>query len=315
MSAVAALAPATYELFGLRIRSEIPFAVPPVGGQGFDIDVRWGEPHPVPPVPPAGERLAGLVVVDRIFHTAVRDDDGVLFRFCQVCEVRISPGLDSVVVHPDPTGPVDMVPILLAGNVVALLLSLRGLEVLHGSAVALGNTAVAFVGHSNAGKSTLAGEACVAGATLVADDVLAVEVDQVEARCVRGGVELRLRRGADELAERLVPDADRTVDGRAAVAVAPSPARCQLAAIVVPQVTPGAPEPRLVPLGAKAAFETLMPYHRLAGLTDPVTIRHHFHACVDLARIVPVLSLVVAPGGAAQAARLALSLCQGDGSP
>lgn len=308
--------PAIYELFGLRIRSEIPFAVAPVGGHGFDIDIRWGEPHPVPSGPPAGERLAGLVVRHRTFHTAVRDDAGVLFRFCEVCEVRISPGLDSVVVHPDPDGPVDMVPILLAGNVIALLLTLRGLEVLHGSAVAVGDTAVAFVGHSNAGKSTLAGEACVAGASLVADDVLAVEVVDDDARCVRGGVELRLRRGADELAERLVPDADRTVDGRAAVAVEPSPARCKLAAIVLPQVTPAAPEPRLVSLGAKAAFEMLMPYHRLAGLTDPVAIRHHFHACVDLARIVPVLSLVVAPGGAAQAARLALSLCQGgDGPP
>jgi hypothetical protein len=302
-----------YELFGLRIRSEIPFPASPVGGDGFDVDLRWGEPRPVPPVAPAGERLAGLAVADRTFHTAVRDGDGVLFRFCEVCEVRISPTLDSVVVYPDPHGPVDMVPIFLAGNVMALLLTLRGLEVLHGSAVAMGGSAVAFVGHSNAGKSTLAGEACAAGASLVADDVLAVEIGDDGAHCVRGGPELRLRKGVTELAERLAPGADRTVDGRAAVAVVTSPVRCELAAIVVPQVTPGAPEPRLVPLGAKAAFKTLFPYHRLAGLTDPVAVRRHFHACVDLARIVPVLSLVVAPGYAGPAATLSLSLCdQGD---
>lgn len=260
-------------------------------------------------MPPAGERLAGLALPDRTFHTAVRDDAGILFRFCRVCEVRISPDLASVVVHADPDGPADMVPIFLAGNILALLLTLRGLEVLHGSAVAVGGTAVAFVGHSNAGKSTLAGEACAAGAGLVADDVLAVEVGDDGAHCVRGGPELRLRKGVNELAERLVPGADRTVDGRAAVAVTTSPVRCALAAIMVPRVTPGAPEPRLVRLGPKAAFETLIRYHRLAGLTDPVAVRRHFHACVDLARMVPVVNLVIAPGCAGPAAALALTLC------
>lgn len=307
---MAGATPAIYELFGLRICSEIGFPAVPARGQGFDVDVRWGDPRPAPPGPPEGERLAGLAVPGRTFHTAVRDGAGVLFRFCGVCEVRISPGLDSVVVHPDPDGPVDMVPIFLAGNVLALLLTLRGLEVLHGSAVALGDTAVAFIGHSNAGKSTLAGEACAAGASLVADDVLAVEVDDDGVRCVRGGPELRLRQGVTELAERLAPGADRTVDGRSAVAVMTSPARCALAAIVVPQVTSGAPEPRLVRLAPKAALQTLLPYHRLAGLTDSVAVRHHFHACVDLARTVPVLSLIVAPGYASAAATLSLSLCQ-----
>jgi hypothetical protein len=203
-----------------------------------------------------------------------------------------------------------MVPIFLAGNVLALLLTLRGLEVLHGSAVAVGDSAVAFVGHSNAGKSTLAGEACAAGASLVTDDVLALEIDGDDARCIRGGSELRLRRGVAELAERLAPDADSTVDGRAAVAVVSSPVRCTMAAIVVPRVTPGTSEPRLASLGAKTAFETLFPYHRLAGLTDPEVVRRHFHACVDLARIVPILSLVIAPGCTGPAAALALSLCR-----
>lgn len=310
------MAPAIYELFGLRVRSEVAFPARPVGGKGFDVDVRWGDPRPAPPGPPAGERLAGLAVPDRTFHTAVRDENGVLFRFCGVCEVRISPGLDSVVIHPDPDGPVDMVPIFLAGNVFALLLTLRGLEVLHGSAVAVGDSAVAFIGHSNAGKSTLAGEACAAGASLVADDVLAVEVDGDGARCVRGGPELRLRQGVADLAERLAPGAGRTVDGRSAVAVMTSPMRCSLAAVVVPRVTAGAPEPRLVRLGPKAAFEKLIPYHRLAGLTDPEAVRRHFHACVDLGRIVPVLELIVAPGSAAAAATLSLTLCQqGDRIP
>lgn len=305
----------TYELFGLRLRSEIPFPAPEAEGPAVDVEVRWDDARPVPPGSPPGERLAGLTVGDRVFHTAVRDDQGYLFRFCEVCDVRISPALDAMTVTPDPAGPVEMVPIFLAGSVLALLLTLREIEVLHGSAVALDGAAVAFVGHTNAGKSTLAGEACAAGASLVADDVLALDVGARSARCLRGGPQLRLRPGVAELAERLAPDAGLTVDGRAAVAVAASALRPELRAIVLPRVTLDGAGPELHRLDPKAAFQALIPYHRLTGLTDPGAVRRHFHACVDLARMVPVLRLDMVRGAARPAATLALSLCrEGEGT-
>jgi hypothetical protein len=199
--------------------------------------------------------------------------------------------------------------------VLALLLTLRDIEVLHGSAVELDGVAVAFVGHTNAGKSTLAGEACAAGASLVADDVLAVEVEGGTARCLRGGPQLRLRPGVAELAGRLEPDADITVDGRSAVAVEPSTLRPAMQAIVLPRVVAGDAPPRLQRLETKAAFQALIPYHRLTGLTDPGAVNRHFHACVDLARLVPVLYLDMARGGAGPAAALALSLFHKGGQP
>jgi hypothetical protein len=302
--------PMTYQLFGLRIRSEIPFPAPTTAGPGFDVEIRWDEPRPVPREAPVGERMAGLTVQERIFSSAVRDDEGYLFRFCEVCDVRISPGLDVVMVAPDPAGPVDMVPIFLAGNVLALLLTLHHIDVLHGSGVAVDGAALAFVGHSSAGKSTLAGEACAAGASLVADDVLAVEVEGGTARCLRGGPQLRLRAGVTELADRLAPESALTVDGRAAVAVAASTERPALQAIVLPRVVADAAAPRLRRLEPKAAFQALIPYHRLTGLTDSGAVSRHFHACVDLARLVPVLHLDMARGGAGPAAALALSYCR-----
>jgi HPr Serine kinase C-terminal domain len=52
---------------------------------------------------------------------------------------------------------------------------LHGLEVLHASAVEVGGGAVAFVGHSGAGKTSLALALCRRGAAFLADDVLALE--------------------------------------------------------------------------------------------------------------------------------------------
>lgn len=54
---------------------------------------------------------------------------------------------------------------------------LRGLEVFHASAVAVDGGAVAFLGPSGAGKTSIAMALCQLGATFLADDVLAVERD------------------------------------------------------------------------------------------------------------------------------------------
>lgn len=53
--------------------------------------------------------------------------------------------------------------------------ALQGLEVLHASAVAFGDRALVLTGPSGAGKSSLALASCRLGATLIADDVVAVE--------------------------------------------------------------------------------------------------------------------------------------------
>jgi hypothetical protein len=63
---------------------------------------------------------------------------------------------------------------MLIGQVLPLVAALRGLDILHASAVAIDGGAVAFTGPPGAGKSTLAVNLALRGAMLLADDVIAL---------------------------------------------------------------------------------------------------------------------------------------------
>jgi hypothetical protein len=65
---------------------------------------------------------------------------------------------------------------LLIAQILPFAALLQGLEVFHASAVVRHGEAVAFVGRSGAGKSSLALELCGHAAKLLADDVLALEI-------------------------------------------------------------------------------------------------------------------------------------------
>jgi hypothetical protein len=66
---------------------------------------------------------------------------------------------------------------LLVAQVLPLVAALRGLHVIHASAVSMGDGAIAFAGPSGAGKSTLATELARAGHPMLAEDVLALRLD------------------------------------------------------------------------------------------------------------------------------------------
>ncbi len=90
-------------------------------------------------------------------------------------EIEITPAL-----HADE----ELLRLPLLGPVMGLLLHLRGMLVLHASAVAVEGRGVVFLGDKGAGKSTLAAALLNAGHQLLADDVLAVELVETERRAV-----------------------------------------------------------------------------------------------------------------------------------
>jgi hypothetical protein len=68
----------------------------------------------------------------------------------------------------------ELVRSIVLGPLIALSLELSGLLCLHGSAVAIGDRAIVFLGPKHHGKSTLATALTAGGARLVGDDLVAI---------------------------------------------------------------------------------------------------------------------------------------------
>jgi hypothetical protein len=89
----------------------------------------------------------------------------------------------------------------LLGPVLAVLLHLRGLLVLHASAVAIGGRCVVFLGDKHAGKSTTAAALLRAGHRLVADDIVAIDASRTPGpQILPGFPQLKLDAASPDLA-------------------------------------------------------------------------------------------------------------------
>jgi hypothetical protein len=172
--------------------------------------------------------------------------------------------------------------------------------VLHGSAIDRGGRALAFVGVSGQGKSTMAAIFCVDGATLVTDDVLPLEFgeegkDAGPVFCLRSGHEIRLREKAASLARHFGDQAVRiTTDERHAVAPEPSPfERVSLSAIVLPRPNRDHPEVTARRLGAGEASLALGRCQRIEGWQGPEHLRQQFTDIGRIVSTVPVFEVSV----------------------
>jgi hypothetical protein len=136
----------------------------------------------------------------------------------------------------------------LAAQVLPFASLLRGFEVFHAAAVEIDGKAVAFLGSSGAGKSTIALNLHLGGAGLIADDVLAVEAGSDRALAHPGLGAVKVRPGAVDLLDKRAVVSDEGVIGRgddevilsARVAGTPAP----LEALCFLSVDPAARTPR-----------------------------------------------------------------------
>lgn len=154
----------TYLAYGLRIRSEVTLPARRIASAHADVSIRLGRIEPLPP--PAA--LGGF---------AFRTGSGELCFGCDgVGRFLIRKGRE-IVIDPDEGADAGVLRVMILGPALAALLYQRGILILHGSAVEVGGTAVAFLGSEGAGKSTTAAALHARGHGVVADDVVAIQME------------------------------------------------------------------------------------------------------------------------------------------
>jgi hypothetical protein len=289
-----------YHAHGLTITSEVELALPPAPPAAPvprppDLVLGRGAERVVPDAQPPGTPLAMMRRPDGTLRYGIgQDRHRTVLRYPGLCDFVGDAHLREVTVHPHPGADPGLPSVLASGALLAVHLKLRHELVLHASAVQLGAGAVAFVGASGMGKSTLAALLCAHGGAIVSDDVL--RVDRSDGmRVYPGSAESRLRPAARQLADTAYRDAVRTTaDGRLAVrprdrAAAPLP----LLACVVPLPTRRCPDVTVTRLGTARALLRMLQFPRVVGWCEPLSTAAEFQALADLVDQVAVFDASV----------------------
>ncbi|WP_295393067.1 hypothetical protein [uncultured Thiodictyon sp.] len=97
-------------------------------------------------------------------------------RVPRIARFLVSDG-NLITIAPEPGVDEDSIRVFLLGSALGALLFQRGLLVLHGNAIRIGEQCMVCVGASGAGKSTLAAGFLRRGYEILGDDVIAVDAD------------------------------------------------------------------------------------------------------------------------------------------
>lgn len=190
-----------YQLFGLRVRSALRLdelaAAAEVGAA--DVEISCGT------LEAPKDAVPGYNVTPA----------GTLLSIPQVGRYLIREGRE-IVVDPEPGASDRNLRVFLLGSAFGALLHQRGLLPLHANAIEIGGRAVAFSGHSGAGKSTIAGWFQDRGLRMLSDDVCVIGGGDGEGPPLAfpGVPRLRLWRDALEESGRAAEDYPRSFDDR-----------------------------------------------------------------------------------------------------
>lgn len=175
-----------YRAYGLMIRSELPLPelVETAGSSRPDLDIR----------------------LDAVEGPMPEADQPRLVRFGEADAYLSWPGIARIRLGDDGRIAIDalgdedkLVRFALIGPVLAAALQLRGVPLLHGSAVSLGGRALLVLGHKGAGKSTMAAALAAGGAHVLNDDVLPLVLLDGSIGLAAGYPGLKLPRALHEL--------------------------------------------------------------------------------------------------------------------
>lgn len=286
--------------YGLTIRSnrslhELP-SCPPTAA--VDIEIVW-------------EDAAGAHTADRDWfrswdhapgrpqlRAARAESGGYVLRVGDGVEYEIASDARLVRCSPAPSNSRTASVGVLLDQVVPLMLSRRGLSVFHGSAVEVDGRAVAFVGASGRGKSTLASHFGQRGHPVVSDDCLVLDDDGAVVRVRPSYPGVRL--WGDSL-DALVPaherdDIARLSSGKwrygnsGAVPFAASASPLDRVLLLAEATTTSL---EISPLHGAALLQAIIGCQFLLDHTDPTELDRSFAAAGGLVGTVPCSRLAV----------------------
>jgi hypothetical protein len=283
----------TWLLHGLRIQSALPLAGVAGPEGSVDVDLTWAPDGVIARSVPSGRVLLQQHTDEELVLVLTERDDGYVLRVPAYCEFTISRDLRSVTVQADGTAGRPFAMMFASGLLVAVLLQLRRELVLHASAVESAGTAVAFVAPSGGGKSTMAALLCAAGAWLVSDDLLRVDLGD-DIICHPGGPDVRIRRGAEVVLDLFTdrPNTVLTVDQRVSTVLRSSTGTVPLKALCLLRLSSGG-DLTVRRMATDEATIQLATCPRVLGWSDPSHLRWQFHAHCTLASRTAVFELTV----------------------
>jgi hypothetical protein len=281
--------------YGLTFEAPFPLGSPAEPGLATDVVLRMGQVKPVGTALP-GPVVAQVEIAGRQLYAVYRAGDAYLLRFADRCEFWVASNGREVTCEPVPGLEEGIVEVLSVGTVASLVLTIRGLAVLHGSAVQWQGLNVVFAGSSGWGKTTLAALCCAAGARLVADDLVAMETSGAAVVSTGLASELRLRESAKEILSLFAsqPSWRWTADGRMAL----RPARAEgerhvVSAVVLPRPSREPADLELRSLRPAEAVSAILANSRVPAMVPIDWQQRYFGVAADLATSVPVVVATV----------------------
>jgi hypothetical protein len=155
---------------GLAIASDVPFPDLPAAAGTPDIAIRLGDVSPA-----SGELIQEWPDAEGNRWLTIRREGSAYRVSVPDLECRISHDGREIVAQPAPSLATASLVHLLLQQVLPLAVSRTGRLVLHACAVETPAGALALVGETGAGKSTLSAAFCRRGYALIADDALVFE--------------------------------------------------------------------------------------------------------------------------------------------
>lgn len=224
-----------------------------------------------------------------------RDSANYVVRFPELADFEIAVDRGTITCTPEVAIPDEVVANLYLNQIVPLVIGFEGGLVLHASAVSIGNCAIAFMGHSGRGKSTLAASFASAGYPFLTDDGLIVDQRaQQYMICPRAPV-LRLRSdSASVLLERgmNVRSRDEFKEAISAGTRFPhSENSCPLAAIFALAEPQNTGDVEIAPLSRQAVVAELLSHSFILDVEDRTRVKNLFDRLIDLSASVECFSI------------------------